>query len=40
MAASIGGDAIIWLRQDIDLDTSGFQFFYMQAYGTAVRIKP
>jgi len=36
-AASIGGDAVIWLRQDIDLDTSGFQFFFMQAYGTAVR---
>ncbi len=33
----LGGDAIVWLRQDIDLDTSGFQFFYMQAYATAVR---
>lgn len=35
-SASLGGDAIIWLRQDVDLDTNGFQFFYMQAYGTSV----
>lgn len=33
----LGGDGVIWLRQDVDLDTSGFQFFYMQAYGTAIR---
>lgn len=33
----LGADAIICLRQDIDLDTTGFQYFYLQAYGTAVR---
>jgi hypothetical protein len=32
----VGGDGIVWLRMDIDLDTTGFQFFYMQVYGTAV----
>ena len=35
----IGGDAIIHLRQDIDLDTNGFQRFYLQMYGTAVKLK-
>jgi len=35
-AMKAGADAIVWLRMDIDLDTSGFQFFYMQVYGTAV----
>lgn len=30
-------DAIISMRQDIDLDTNGFAFFYLQMYGTAVR---
>lgn len=38
--AEIGGDAIIGLRQDIDMDTTGFQFFYLQMYGTAVKRKP
>ncbi len=37
-AQILGADAIICMRQDIDLDTSGFQFFYLQIYGTAVRI--
>jgi hypothetical protein len=37
---ALGGDAIVWLRQDVDLDTNGFQWFYMQAYGTAVLRKP
>ena len=32
-------DAIIGLRQDIDLDTTGFQHFYLQMYGTAVKFK-
>ena len=36
-AAMVGADAVIGMRQDIDLDTSGFQFFYLQMYGTAVR---
>ena len=30
-------DAIIGMRQDIDLDTNNFQFFYLQMYGTAVK---
>jgi len=38
-AARLGADAIIFMRQDIDLDTSGFQYFYLQLYGTAVRFK-
>ena len=38
-AAMLGADAIIGLRQDIDLDTNGFQFFYLQMYGTAVKRK-
>ena len=36
-AALVGADAIIGMRQDIDLDTNTFQFFYLQMYGTAVR---
>ncbi len=36
-AAILHADAIIGMRQDIDLDTNGFTFFYMQMYGTAVR---
>jgi hypothetical protein len=38
-ASLIGADAIISMRQDIDLDTNTFQFFYLQMYGTAVKIK-
>lgn len=38
-ASLVGADAIIGMRQDIDLDTNAFQFFYLQMYGTAVRIK-
>jgi len=37
-AAKLRADAIIHLRQDVDLDTNGFQYFYLQMYGTAVRI--
>lgn len=36
-ASLLGADAIIAMRQDIDLDTTRFQFFYLQMYGTAVR---
>jgi len=36
-AAIMQADAIIGMRQDIDLDTNTFQFFYLQMYGTAVR---
>jgi hypothetical protein len=38
-AALLGADAIIFMRQDIDIDTSGFQFFYLQMYGTAIKLK-
>ncbi len=34
----LGGDAIIYMRQDIDIDTNAFQFFYLQMYGTAVKL--
>lgn len=37
-AAMLGANAIIAMRQDIDIDTTGFQFFYLQMYGTAVKI--
>lgn len=37
-AAMLGADAIIGMRQDIDLDSSGWQFFYLQMYGTAVKL--
>ncbi|HWP51779.1 MAG TPA: hypothetical protein VN626_08800 [Clostridia bacterium] len=33
----VSADAIICMRQDIDMDTNGFAFFYLQMYGTAVR---
>ena len=36
-AGLLGADAIIAMRQDIDLDTTAFQFFYLQMYGTAVK---
>ena len=35
----LNADAIIGLKQDIDLDTTGFQYFYLQMYGTAVKFK-
>lgn len=38
-AKLIGGDAIICMRQDIDLDTTNIQRFYLQIYGTAVKFK-
>ena len=37
-ANMLGGDAIINMRQDIDLDTNGFAYFYLQMYGTVVKI--
>ena len=33
----VGADAIICMRQDIDMDTNGFAYFDLQMYGTAVR---
>ena len=38
-AARIDADAVIGMRQDIDLDTNGFTYFYLQMYGTAVKFK-
>ena len=35
----IGGDAIVAMRYDIDVDTTGIQHFYLQMYGTAVKLK-
>jgi len=38
-AKMLGADAVIGMRQDVDLDTNGFQYFYLQMYGTAVKFK-
>ena len=38
-AAMLGADGIVGMRQDVDLDTNGFQYFYLQMYGTAVKLK-
>lgn len=38
-AQRVGADAVICMRQDIDMDTNGFTFFYLQMYGTAVKFK-
>lgn len=38
-AKLVGADAIVGLRQDIDIDTNGFSHFYLQMYGTAVKLK-
>jgi uncharacterized protein YbjQ (UPF0145 family) len=37
-ARTIGANAIIHMKQDINLDTNGFQYFYLQMYGTAIKI--
>ena len=36
-AEIVGADAIIGMRQDIDIDTNHFNRFYLQIYGTAVK---
>lgn len=38
-AKRVGADAIICMRQDIDMDTNGFAYFYLQMYGTAVKLR-
>ena len=38
-AAEIGANAIVGIRMDFDLDTTNFGAFYLQIYGTAVRIE-
>lgn len=35
----MGADAIIGMREELNLDTNGFQHFYMQMYGTAIKFK-
>ena len=37
LLSELGADAVVWMRQSINLDAAGLQFFYMQVYGTAVR---
>ena len=37
MARRMGGDAVVAMRQDIDIDSNGFQYFYLQMYGTVVK---
>ena len=36
-ARIMGANAIIHMRQDVDLDTNSFAYFYLQMYGTAVK---
>lgn len=36
-ARMLGGDAIVAMRQDIDIDSNGIGNFYLQMYGTVVR---
>lgn len=36
-ASMLAADAIVGMRQDIDLDTNAFAYFYLQMYGTAVK---
>jgi uncharacterized protein YbjQ (UPF0145 family) len=38
-AATLGGDAIIGLRQDFALDSMSSQLFFLQMFGTAVKIR-
>ncbi len=38
-AALMGADAIVGMRQDIDLDAEVSMFFFLQMYGTAVKVK-
>lgn len=36
-ASVMGADAVIGMRQDIDLEGDGSSYFYLQMYGTAVK---
>lgn len=36
-AVRVGADAVIWVRQDMHIDNSGMEYFYLQVTGTAVR---
>ena len=35
----LGADAVVAMRQDIDIETERQNIFYLQMYGTAVKIK-
>lgn len=35
----MGANAVIGMKEELNLDTNGFQHFYMQMYGTAVKFK-
>ena len=35
----MGADAVIGMKEELNLDTNGFQHFYMQMYGPAVKFK-
>ena len=37
-ATMLGGDAVIGMRQQVNIDTVGVQGFYLQMYGTAVKL--
>jgi uncharacterized protein YbjQ (UPF0145 family) len=36
-AEALGADAVVGLRTEFELDPNDFQYFFLQAYGTAVR---
>lgn len=36
-AITLGADAVIGMRQDIDIDPQSFLYFYLQMYGTAIK---
>ena len=38
-AQMMKADAVICMRQDVDIDSNNIHFFYLQMYGTAVRLK-
>ena len=38
-AAMLGADGVVFMRQDVDLDREAYQYFYLQMYGTAVKIR-
>ena len=38
-AALIGADAVIGMRHDVDLDAEVSIYFFLQMYGTAVRLR-
>ena len=37
-AIEMGADAVIGVKMDFDLDTTNFGAFYLQMYGTAVKL--